>query len=489
LEEKQDRLSLLYWTLLNLAGQGLSLRLPEAHTIKKDTSGDEGGGGSSSADGSSGGMLPPVTGNDGALGASDNNQINSATDRFKSLLPLGFLKGIKDAARKSLFSLILSGGLVLTIAASGNANINGNSDNDANFNNLKSHTDYSDFYGFSPFSPFHGEEIKAPPKVFPEKKKKELSFIVTKMRSKVLGRTLDLGFLPPLERDMPFTEADNRAKEILNAQAQKRGLSLEEWIYLTRTAFAKERTIYLSDLDSENAPFILLSPHLPGIAQGLVTQKNKNPYIWNLALQGAVRLKGNEGVFWERLYYGIREEYPIEEYEAAKSAIFRLYRKNWITLQQMEYAGTLTPIKDVEAMSYERAIEFIVKHMSNYWGNPKEKKLPQKDELIWIASDLYNASRIFKVPLTFLSIVTHYKYEVDNTLPGILDIYSGSLEIVKNIARLTRTWEPSSRLLCDLDELAQSLSISQNFPYPLRLKRDELLYSVLKTENSFGLFN
>jgi hypothetical protein len=322
------------------------------------------------------------------------------------------------------------------------------------------------------------------------------------MRSNILGRTLDLGFLSPEERDMPEARADRIAGEILSREALGRGLSLSEWVGLIKKAYGEDRTIYLSDLKGAEASYKLLNPVLPGVAKGLssgfssgLSSVNGDDLevtedILNLALQGASRLKGRENLFWDRIYYSIRDEYPIEDYEAAVSVVFQILNKNRrLRSSKVEYCGVLSPIKDMEDMPHDKAVGFLARHVIDFWykGVPK-RKLPKLTDIEWLSSDLYNASRIFKIPLTFLSSVSHQSFEMNGFSPSVLDIYGGSLHILSHVKRISQAWAPDSPYLCDLDDLAQSLGLPMKTPLDLKRKREALLLSVANAEARGGLF-
>ncbi|MDR2350049.1 MAG: hypothetical protein LBF41_05405, partial [Deltaproteobacteria bacterium] len=300
----------------------------------------------------------------------------------------------------------------------------------------------------------------------------------TKTRSKLLGRTLDLSFLPPGERDLPWEAADAAAGELFKRQAARRGLSLDEWLFLVKSAHGKNETVYPGDLEKERAAYVLLSPHLPGVAVGLRSGADTPEGIWNSALKSAAGFKAGERAFWERLFHSVREEYPLSENEAAVSVVLRLERKNGLSRNRVEFAGVLSPMRDLEEMSHDRAREVLAAHMLEVWGKEAKTSLPKEEDLLWLASDLYNASRIFKVPLTFLTGVAHHAFETLGVWPNTLDVYSGTLELGRLIARHSRFWGNGSRDICDLDELSQTLPLTKKNPGALRRKREALIRSV-----------
>jgi DNA repair exonuclease SbcCD ATPase subunit len=473
LESRQDRLALLYWTMLSLASNGLSLRLP-AGTGTNDEGG-QGGNNSPGGQGTPPGTMappgaPPLGGGEGSFGAKGDPSSQGSTHaqggpkgpaevlRDSGLLSLAFLKSLKDAARKGLFTLILTGSVALGATSEATAD------------------KITDGPLFGSFSPYHGEGAQPGQARFAYKEGTFLAYISTKIHSRVLGRTLDLGFLPPLERDMDQRAIEQKAKEILRLQAQARGLGLEEWISLVRNAFDEGTTIYLPELESALSYGKLISPQLPSLAKGLEGSAISEE-LWNLALSGAARLKGGEGLFWERVYNDFMGRMG-DPSEASKAAVLHLARKNRVNLPRIEYVGVLSPIKELEDMGEARVQEFLSNHIKNYWTGGYRRLPRKKEKLAYLALDLYSASRIFRVPLTLLAALSHQHYESSGNWPEALDVYSGSLKVASLVARLSRPWNLNSPHICDLDELAVNFAISKKAPMALWSKRQTLLNSV-----------
>ncbi|MDR2353293.1 MAG: hypothetical protein LBF22_09080 [Deltaproteobacteria bacterium] len=442
LENQQDKLSVLYWTLIAMASKGIALP-----TLPQDGGGNENSGGSQGTQTGS-----PAAGN------TNGNTNEGGVGAKSSFLARAFLRDLRDAARKSLFSLALVGSLCLVTNPTAQAK-------SGDWQTLKSQ---------GGFSPYHGEYrgMHKPPE-YPELPDREITFIASRMYCKTLGRSVDLSFLPPEARYDPATQAEARARELLKSQAKKRELTLEEYLYLIREAYSPEQGIYLNDLDSLRASANLLKPHLPEIAKTLSRNPQTPSWAWNFSLKNAVRFKGPEGLFWDRLYQNFKTILGSETL-GAQGAILHLNRKNRLTLPLVEYVGSLTPISYLEDLSPQKAVEFLVTFVRETWSGQK-RRLPGPKPLALWATDLYNASHIFRVPLTFLLLASTIHFESRAPWPETLDIYQGTLKLVGIVNRCSRLWDLQKPYLCDLDEVVAYLPVTQRDSRIFYQKKDILL--------------
>ncbi|MDR1313700.1 MAG: hypothetical protein LBQ12_08385, partial [Deltaproteobacteria bacterium] len=385
------------------------------------------------------------------------------------ILSRSFLRSLKEAAKKSLFSLVLSGGIAVAVAGHAAAD------------DWRAPDDRQPGPGplrRQGFSPFHGERGGAagPPAAYLAEPARSISVIATKMRSRTLGRTLDLGFLPPMERDVPEAEAERRARAELEAQAAAAGMDLEGWVALVRDAVPAGGTVYLTDLEWPRAGHALLKPRLPRIAAALKDAGGEIPdNVWGLALRGAAELKPGEGQFWERLF-GDFCDHAGTPAEAAMGAVFHLSRKRRQAVPVVEFVGAMTPVKDLEDMPHRRAVEFLSSHLRASLGSSPRSglKAPKEAQSRRLMSDLYHASRIFRIPLTYLFNTSIHDWAKGAAWPGTMETYSRALSVASMVNRSSRLWDPSSPRICDLAEIDPASSLSARSPSGLRREREAL---------------
>jgi chromosome segregation ATPase len=507
LERRQDRLSLMYWIMITLASRGLTLGLPGG--TPEGRGGDGPGGGDSGEGGGSGGADPgaggsPDGGEPGAEGvpgggapgaggvlgggapglagalsgeaaaAPSRSRVPSPeTATHGGILSRVFLKSLRDAAKRSLFSLVVSGGIAVGAAAQAGADDwkLPPSDSPAGPDALRRQG----------FSPFHGVRggIQGPPPVLRPEPARSIPVIATKMRSATLGRTLDLGFLPPMERDVTEREAEELAREVLRRQAGGMGLDLEGWVGLAREAVPEGWTVYLPDLEGPAGALRLLRPRLPRVAEALGKAGGETPdWAWPLAVQGAAALKPGEGQFWERLFGDFLRQTGAPA-EAAMGTVFHLSRRDRLAVPVVEFVGVMSPVREVEAMPHRRLVEFLAPHLRAAWnaarGCPGSGPSPAQARRL--ASDLYHASRIFRIPLTFLSSAACTDWTRGGLWPSTVQVYAGALAVAGLVSRSTRSWDPSSRHICDLDEIAPVYAAAARSAEELLREREALARS------------
>ncbi|MDR1165242.1 MAG: hypothetical protein LBO66_05105 [Deltaproteobacteria bacterium] len=435
LESRQESLSLLFWLIYSWAMGGLTLpALPPG--------GDGGGEGGGSAAGAG----PESPGAEGGKGGS---------------LSRSFLRELKNAARKSLFSLLLAGGLVLALERGAAAE------------SPSKDPAPSAPTGF--FTPFHNSAAhSAGPPPAPRAPAREVAFIAARIFSPTLGRSLDLGFLPPAERDLAPARVEERALEILRAQAQNHGLDLASWLTLIRGAYPPDRPLRLPETQSPQAPFTLLSPLLPEIARilGAKGAAPPPPGVIALALRGASTLKPGEGIFWERIRKDF-EKILGDPRESALAAVHHLARGRR-ALPLVEFGGTLAPIAAVEEMPYERATRFLASFMRQNFKKKVRRRAGPRPDFPYLAADLFYASGLFRLPLTFLVTVAHAHFEATGECPGALEVFAGARDLAARARRLGRFWRSDAPLLLDLDELAGDFPLSRRSPQGLYRKKEAL---------------
>jgi hypothetical protein len=464
LESQGDQLALIYWTVLGMASKGSLAGSPAGE--KEPNGGEEGGSGASGEGASGSGGSPEgseSSGSGGSMGALDKEGMGG--------LSALILRGVRKAARKTLFALLLGGGLMLIPPADAVA--------DEPENGRRAWAEYRPDQREAP-----GAFLAPGGNGFPGPR---VTVVQTRMPSSALGRTVDLGFLPPGERDLELTEADRRCSAALRAQAESLGLSLEEWASIVRLGTAKDQTVYLSDIGSPKSLSWLLQKQLPNMSAILPeVAATLPPGCLSQALRHLSSMRSPEGLFWDRLYDCLLLA-SADRSEAAQGALMRLARRSRLGVPRAEYVGDLRPIRDLEGMPHEKAVAFLASHIRD-WGMPKSKRPPKGSAPEWLATDLYNASGIFRLPLTFLTVAARQHLEAGGHWPTALDVYAGSRALVGLVCMSSRDWRRGTAPICDLGETAHYFPVSQRNPHSVMAKYQNLVMAFRAHKGPGGLF-
>ncbi|MDR2406168.1 MAG: hypothetical protein LBE27_07355, partial [Deltaproteobacteria bacterium] len=441
LESQGDTLALLYWSVVKLALTEIQPAALPGGSPQGNSSGGEG-------------STPSAKG-----GAGSGKLATGETVKTGFGLSAIILRQVRKAARKTLFSLILGGGIMLfALPASANAPEGG------------------------VFSPFSRQEFRGVTKPMLESREGLVRVIETRMFSKTLRRTVDLGFLSTADRALKDSDRELRCRDRLLSQAQSHGLSLEEWAALIRGGWRVEETVYLSDLESPKILGRLISPKLPELSKALPEALKLIPEkAWTMALQNIAAMRPPEGLFWERVYLELLKSLG-DKFLAGEGALLRLSRKSSMALERLEFGGALTPLRDLEELTPEAAVSFLAGYIKSWRSG---KKYPKGTAPQWLATDLWNASRVFRLPFTFLSVITHQHYECEGIIPNALEVYAGSRGLVTLINLVKRTWNPQRPPICDLEEAARLFPVSLREPRVFQRKYQDLINSFRK-ENAKG---
>jgi hypothetical protein len=375
------------------------------------------------------------------------------------------LRSVRKAAKKTLFSLLIAGGLVLSPQADAEA---------------AAPVDAGplDFQGgggaelLSRGSFGRGSGVRV---------------VQTRIFSKTLGRTVDLGFLSPDERWLPEDQIEARLDQALGRQAEALGLHVWEWASLVRCSCPKSQTVYIADLDSPAAFPSLLSPKLPAVAKAMKGPPEGIPAgLWTMALKNIAGMRPPEGLFWDRVYLGLLKSAGTPE-EALEGAVLRIARKGSLAAPRMEYGGQLTPLKDLEELSHEKAVHFLAQHIRN-WGETRSRRIPKGTAPEWLAADLFNASRIFRVPLSYLAILGQLHFDSGGPWPGALDVYTASRTAAAAISLSKRVWSEDQLPLCDLEEASRHFPLSARSPNIFLQKHADLIAAFRASHSPRTLF-
>jgi hypothetical protein len=296
------------------------------------------------------------------------------------------------------------------------------------------------------------------------------------MFSESLRRTVDLEFLTPAERALPAEAKERRLREFLGGQAAALGLTLEEWAALVRGGCPPGATVFTGDLQKPGIFERLLSPRLPELSQALRRKRPGLPQAaWAEALRNIAFMRPPEGLFWDRLYLDFARILESPE-DACESALMRLARKKSLAAPLMEYAGFFAPLRDFEEMPHERAVAFLGGHIRK-WSRGRAKKRPRHAEAQLLAADLYNASRIFRIPFTYLTVIFHQHCESGGKWPGALEVYCGSRALAALVNSVKRTWSEGSAPICDLEETVRHFPVAERSPGVFQEKYAALIES------------
>ncbi|MDR1083382.1 MAG: hypothetical protein LBP22_00615 [Deltaproteobacteria bacterium] len=437
LENRQDTLAILYWTVVQMSAEGqLSLpKVPERQALPAPEAESE---------------------------EDEGREISTKPAKKageKGLFGSGLLAEIRKAARKSIFSLFIAGGLVLYLPAAGQAEplqlggpetpivrsaVSEPLRPTACFNAgpmMKKPA------GFRPLGHFSGEVSFPVAEINPY----EPGPLATRMFCRTLNRTIDLGFLSLEERQSGQTES--QAIKFLARRAKSLGLEPAAMLRLVRGAFDRDKTVFLSDLNGEEASFTLMRPYFPQMTRTLHKAKFKDILGYYL-LPSLDGLSKSTAQFWDRLFMDFYHRTADLE-EAAMGLAFHLSRR--LSLKnQVEFGGQLGPVKELEKLPVDIVIPILAEYIRLSWPgfpSPKKRQGPEDRLAFRLAEDLHSAGQVFGLPWTFLVPVAQEMRASGALWPSSLDIYSGVSILKTQVEIFSRKWSETRLALCDLDLL------------------------------------
>lgn len=394
LEDKQDKLALLYWTIVARAVEDVdvisSTKNRELIDVTVEEEGDE-----------------PAEGTAGGGAFSLGRQL---------------LEGAKKVARRSLFTLVMAGGLMMSgvKAQAGEGAI---------------------VAGLLP----------APP---PEEPR-----LVSRLDSTYIGRTVSLEMVDSEARLAGRAAVESRLSDLVCDLAQAQGLTNGEFLRLVRNARGPESTVHLPDFQGREGGLALLESHWPKMARQLSAWPADvliAPKLTAL-MKGTSDFKIFEGGFWERLFF---DYLAVSEPGKALDAILaHLSQKATLAkLTRPEFAGRLAPFPGLENMGPDSFITFMAGHIQHNWqglsGRPRERAARR------VAGDIYYAARLFKLPITLLASHTHQEVETGRTdffsRGATVELLQRASTLANMARRLGLSWQPGRPPLCDIDNLLES---------------------------------
>jgi chromosome segregation ATPase len=413
LEERQNQLALLYWTLIAKAAGA------EAPLIGASPSGEPALA-PAMADGSP--EVPPLAAapdeHDQPLVVPPAQSEDQARNSGGHSLSRGLLEGVKKVARRSLFTLLLSGGLVLA--------------------------------GSLP-APAAGPPAPLPSSP-PESRPVHL---LSRLDSTYIGRSVGLEQVESGPRLAGRPALEKRLAEMVGDLARGQGLSNGEFLRLVRAARGPESTVHLNDFAGRAGSLTLLEAQFPALSRQLkawppeiLTQSRLNGLM-----KGAADFKNAEAAYWERLFFDYLADH--EPGPALDLLLEHLGQKAELALRpRPEFAGRLAPFPEIENLGPDRFISFMAGYIKSDW--PSFGGRVRARAALRLAGDLYFSARLFAQPATLLAAFTHYEAESRE-----LDFFrrgatSALHKLAADLADLTRnsalSWLPGRPPLCDLDQ-------------------------------------
>jgi hypothetical protein len=425
LEDRQDQLALLYWTLISkslTAGPGAAaLSLPAPADFR--------------------GPEVPA-----AQHLPGNEPEDQALQSGGHGLGKGLLEGVRKAARRSLFTLIMAGGLVMA----GSFPVAAMPAGDAGLPfPLAPSTMAPNFSVAEPLMLPAPAAMQTP---VPAQAEAPVH-LYSRLDSSYIGRAVGLEMVESGPRLAGRPAVEKRLAALVDELAAAQGLSNGEFLRLLRAARAPESAVHLADFEGRSGGLALLEPHFPKLTRQLRAWPESVLTSRRLTglMKSAADFKPSEGGFWERLFFDFL---AARSPEAALTALLdHLNQKQQTAVMRPEYAGRLAPLTELENMGPDSFVKFMAGHIKSGW--------PGRDGRIRdlaaqrLAGDLYFSARLFKLPLTLLAALGHQQAEDGE------DFFRRGATcalhtLAADLAALTREsgllWQEGRPPLCDLDE-------------------------------------
>ncbi|MEW5725282.1 MAG: hypothetical protein AB1896_19365, partial [Thermodesulfobacteriota bacterium] len=470
LEQAQDRLALLLWTMTRTAG----------------------------ADGQ---VLDSLARLSGERGFRDAAQIAGArlhelaATAATRLAAADFRRAAGRAVRRGLLSLLLAGGVVFSLpqeSSKATALV----------------------------------EDQPPPRAVArllEQEPLEPGPAVSVVYNTYLDRPFDLGFLTTWEKAKGFDYIQKRITQEVDAVAEGLGLQPEEYLEMVRTIYEPGRTVSLEDLKDNRNSVLVLRRHFPDLFadfRGGGLGRDEFLEIYRLALAGGPE----ECRFWNRLYAEYRQLGADPERGLAMILNnIRVHTREKEEVSRIEFVGQLSPIFELEEMNlaefsrvitpyFKANIKMFTAHAAFAYAHKPEEI---SDYARRLAEDMYVAAKAFGVPRTLFISIAHQESYFANVLgdnsmsaspfqiyqptkpyiiksmsqkglmvPGVparlqenvsLAAYMAANHISDLIRRHSRPWGQDKSLLCDLDQVAEGYNGGSHYPPAVLRKKLRLM--------------
>jgi hypothetical protein len=125
------------------------------------------------------------------------------------------------------------------------------------------------------------------------------------LSSNYLGRNMDLAVVAEEDLALGQTRIEEKAQEMIAAQARRWGFSEETYLRLVRLAYNRDAKVDLAELEGSVAAVKLLKPHLPSLTKAMVNEG----LLAELAapvMAAVLDFTPIEGTFWERFFSKLR---------------------------------------------------------------------------------------------------------------------------------------------------------------------------------------
>jgi chromosome segregation ATPase len=342
------------------------------------------------------------------------------------------------------------------------------------------------------------------------------------LSSNYLGRNMDLGVVSEADLAQGPTKVEEKAREMIAAQARRWGFGQETYLRLVRLAYDRQAKVDLSDLEGDQGPLKLLKPHLPIFTKAL----EETGLVSALAppiLAAVLDFTPIEGAFWDRFF--TRSRLTLKDNPEAVRALAwhitarsrRLNRVRPIGFNPVgwpsapkrprpaqnqpqnpqanpqakpgapagapagqgpnegltpgviffQYAGQMAPFYSLERMEFEKAVSFLDSFISKIWGRDfsRAKKrgvitrpLPKSPEPKRLASDLLQIAHLNRLPRTVFVSMVHADFETLGLWPTTLELYGWGQRLTDLFYDQSVVWSQTQTRLLDFDNVYDHLS-------------------------------
>jgi chromosome segregation ATPase len=264
------------------------------------------------------------------------------------------------------------------------------------------------------------------------------------------------------------TSVEDAIRRTLEDQARRWSQTPGDWLALIRQACGPEDTVSLGAFSGPDAPARLLEPVMPLLGRAL----RRCPKALSLApslLSSAAAFGAGEGAWWDRLFKRFRDKMGNDQ-EAIEGLVGHLERKSVRALAQVEFGGTMRPLRALENIPLEKAAELLSLHVSKNWAKGRSgRKLPGEAEKARLAWDLVQTAKLYRLPRTLLAIVAHDDFISRGRWPDTMELCARAAWLSWEIGKSLIYWSPAKPPLCDTDALA--LRLLESAPNPAGLNQ------------------
>ncbi|MDR1298336.1 MAG: hypothetical protein LBO05_13420 [Deltaproteobacteria bacterium] len=298
---------------------------------------------------------------------------------------------------------------------------------------------------------------------------------VARLSSSYLGRVMDLRVLSLDELARGQAAAEEKAMELVVAQARRLGVSEECWLRLIRSAYRADATVNLQDLEGSSGPVTVLKNSMPALA-GALGRTGRGVELAGATLPVLSSVDRDEAAFWHRLFGRVKLSLK-DDSKALDSFAARLARRDEISSpMRLAYGGEKAPLRDIETMGPDEAREFVRAFVVHDFGRtmPAAKRarpmgkifikrgevvtpIPRGGEPKRLAADLVAACALFKLPRTFVLSVLHSDFNSSARWPDTMEFFSWGVQLRTLLAENSHALGGGPRI-CDLDVVCARLS-------------------------------